>query len=75
MNTDDKHSIIEVREKLPYDQSWIKLQPIRSKSWIFKELDELLDVPLQVDIGQVRHHVGHHLEKVLTITRGILDAP
>ena len=65
----------ETLDDLPDDQRGVELESIWSEPGVLKELDELLDVSFKVNIGQVRHHVGHHLEKVLTITRGILDAP
>ena len=49
------------QRNLPDNQGGVELEAIGSKPGVFKELDELLDVAFKVNIGQVWHHVGHHL--------------
>jgi hypothetical protein len=39
------------------DQCWVDFEPVRSESWVFEKFNELLDVPFQVHIRQIRHHV------------------
>ena len=51
----------ETLDDLPDDQRGVELESIWSEPGVLKELDELLDVSFKVNIGQVRHHVGHHL--------------
>ena len=58
---DIEHMIGETLDDLPDDQRGVELESIWSEPGVLKELDELLDVSFKVNIGQVRHHVGHHL--------------
>ena len=54
----------ETLDDLPDDQGGVELESIWSEPGVLKELDELLDVSFKVNIGQVRHHVGHHLGRM-----------
>ena len=51
-----------VQARPPDDEGRVDLQAIAPERGILKELLELFEVPLDPDVGQVRHHVRDDLE-------------
>jgi len=49
------------------DQSGIDLQTVCAKSRVLEKLYELQNVSLEVNVGQIWHHMGHHLQFKATI--------
>ena len=43
------------------DEGGVHLEAVRAEVRVLKELAEALNVALHAHVGQVRHHVGHHL--------------